>query len=199
MNIQNLTPGGFASNCYLLTKGNDAVLIDCTADPLALRAALGDRTLHAIVLTHGHFDHMLTSAAVKAHFAAPVLLHRADAEFPSDGQKNAYTVFFGSEGNYPPPDRLLDGGEQLHFGTLSLEVIHTPGHTPGCVMYRTGNLLFTGDTLFFGGFGRTDLFGGDAQALRHSLASLERLPNDLQIYPGHGGDATLQAALDYLY
>ena len=199
MNIQNLTPGGFASNCYLLTKGNDALLIDCTTDPQALRAALGERTLHAILLTHGHFDHMLSVAAVKRYFNVPVLLHRGDAEFPCDGTKNAYTVFFGTEGTYPHADRLLEGTERLSFGELSLKVLHTPGHTQGCVCYRIDESLFTGDTLFFGGYGRTDLFGGDPAALRRSLGSLEQLPKDLRIYPGHGGDATLQAALDHLY
>ena len=199
VNVQNLTPGGFASNCFLLTKGKDALLIDCTVDPHTLRTALGERTLHAILLTHGHFDHMLSVAAVKAQFDLPVLLHRGDAEFPADGEKNAYSLFFGSAKAYPTPDRLLEQGELLQFGELTLEVLHVPGHTPGCVCYRIDDLLFTGDTLFFGGYGRTDLFGGDEAALRRSLASLERLPKDLRIYPGHGGDATLQAALDYLY
>ena len=72
MQIQNLCPGGFASNCYLLTEGDDAVLIDCTVDKCTLQAALGSKRLHAILLTHAHFDHMLSAAAVKAHFSVPI-------------------------------------------------------------------------------------------------------------------------------
>ncbi len=199
MELQNLTPGGFAANCYLLREGNDAVLIDCTVDPRTLKEALEGSVLRAILLTHGHFDHMLTTPAVRAAFSAPILLHEGDANFPTDSQKNAYATFFGSDATYLPPDRLLTGGECLQLGALSIQVIHTPGHTPGGVLYRTGDLLFTGDTIFAHGYGRTDLFGGDGQALRRSLRSLQALPQALHIYPGHGPDRTLQAALASLF
>ena len=199
MQIQNLYPGGIASNCYLVSEGTDAVLIDCSARPQEIEDALAGATLHAILLTHGHFDHMLTAAHVAAHFGVPLYLHQDDADLPPDGEKNAYAVFFGCNKGYPAPDHTLAGGEHLCFGALSLDVLHTPGHTKGCVLYRAGEALFTGDTLFDGGYGRTDLYGGDENALSHSLHSLRALPPSLRIYPGHGGDTTLGAALQKLF
>ncbi len=199
MDIQNLSPGGFASNCYLLSVGQDAVLIDCTVDVPTLRAALCTRTLHAILLTHGHFDHMLSVSAVKAAFDVPILLHKGDAELPADGEKNAYAVFFGSDAAYPDADRLIQDGEHLTFGALDLEVLHTPGHTQGCVCYRAARALFTGDTVFARGFGRTDLYGGQSSLLFRSLRALCDLPQALRIYPGHGTTAPLGAALNQLF
>lgn len=199
MKIRNLSPGGFASNCYLLQKGQDAVLIDCTASEQKIKDALGDAKLHAVLLTHGHFDHMLTAARVASAFGVPIYLHRDDAELPADGNKNAYTVFFGGDQVYPSPDILLSDNDRLCFGSLSLDVLHTPGHTRGCVMFRTEDALFTGDTLFDGGFGRTDLYGGNETALFASLRALRALPESLRIYPGHGGDAPLGTALRKLF
>lgn len=199
MEIRNLTPGGFASNCYLVREGSDAVLIDCTADPREVEAALEGATLHAILLTHGHFDHMLSTARMKARFGVPILLHGDDADLPSDGEKNAHALFFGSDVAYLDADRSLEDGEQLRFGALTLTVRHTPGHTRGCVMYRARDALFTGDTIFAAGYGRTDLYGGNAAVLRATLGALDTLPEGLRIYPGHGGTATLKEALNRLF
>ena len=199
MDILNLTPGGFASNCYLVKCGNDAVLIDCTADAHRVSEALGDAKLHAILLTHGHFDHMLTVSRMQRELSAPLYLHARDAEFPTDARKNAFAAFFPQDVTYPPADHLLCGGECLTFGTLSVHVTHVPGHTGGCVLYRIGEALFTGDTIFSAGFGRTDLYGGDEVALRTSLALLHTLPPTLTIYPGHGESALLGDALDRLF
>ncbi len=199
MEICTLFPGGFAANTYLVRRGKDAVLIDCTAPVTELRAALGDATLHAILLTHGHFDHLLTLDAVSKQTGAPVYLHEGDAELPLDGTKNAHAVFFGRDAVYQAPDRSLAHGEHLTFGALTLDVISTPGHTRGSVLYRTDDALFTGDTVFAAGYGRTDLYGGDPAALLASLRSLESLPQALRIYPGHGESATLGEALDRLF
>lgn len=101
MDILNLTPGGFASNCYLVKCGNDAVLIDCTADAHRVSEALGDAKLHAILLTHGHFDHMLTVSRIQRELSAPLYLHARDAEFPTDARKNAFAAFFPQDVTYP--------------------------------------------------------------------------------------------------
>ena len=196
MEIKALTPGGFAANCYLVSEGEDAVLIDCTAPLSDVRDALGTKKLHAILLTHGHFDHMLTADAVRTRFDVPLYLHEADADCPADGQKNAYAVFFGMDRAYGAPSHTLKHADSLVFGALTLTVSHVPGHTRGCVTYRVGDALFTGDTLFAAGVGRTDLYGGDTDKLLHSLRRLADLPRTLRIYPGHGEDATLGAALD---
>ncbi len=199
MEIRTLFPGGFAANTYLVREDKDAVLIDCTAPVAEIRAALCDATLHAILLTHGHFDHLLTLDAVSAETGVPVCLHESDAELPPDGTKNAYAIFFGRNAVYRAPDRLLTHGEHLAFGALTFDVISTPGHTRGSVLYRMGNALFTGDTVFAAGYGRTDFYGGDPAALLASLRSLEGLPRTLRIYPGHGEGATLGEALDRLF
>ena len=128
----------------------------------------------------------------------PVPLPRSTANAFGDGRKNAYAIFFGTEHAYPAPDRLLEGGETLDWGALTVKVLATPGHTRGSAVYLVGDVAFTGDTLFAEGFGRFDLYGGDATALAQSLSDLATLPRDTVIYPGHGDKATLGAALDSL-
>ncbi|MBQ3483782.1 MAG: MBL fold metallo-hydrolase [Clostridia bacterium] len=205
MEIQNLYPGGFASNCYLVRKGTDAVLIDATADPETVQRALAKTgaTLHAILLTHGHFDHMETAAALRTAFGVPLLLAAPDRDFPADAKKNAHALFFGEDHAYPTPDRTLFDGEVLTFGSITLTVRATPGHTPGSVFYLTEDanapIAFSGDTVFAEGFGRCDLWGGDSAAMRRTLNALRALPRKTRIYPGHGEGGTLGTALDLLF
>lgn len=201
MQIENLTPGGFASNCYLVTEGKTAILIDCTCATDTLLAALAKRgaTLSAVLLTHGHFDHMLTAAEIKAATGAPICLAQGDADLPADGNKNAFATFFGFDRTYPDPDRLLADGERLTFGGITLSVMATPGHTRGSVLYLGEGLAFTGDTIFAAGYGRYDLYGGDPATLARSLRAIAALPHTLRIYPGHGEDTTLGKALDALH
>ena len=113
MTVHNLTPGGYAANCYLLTEGDTAVLIDATASPARVQRVLAESGAHlfAVLLTHGHFDHMLTAKQIKDTFGVPFFLHAADAALPGDGEKNASAVFFGQEMTFPPADRHLSGGE----------------------------------------------------------------------------------------
>jgi len=200
MKIQNLTPGGYAANCYLVSEGTTAVLIDCTANAKVITEALekAGARLAAILLTHGHFDHMLTVEAVKAATGAQIILAEGDGDLPGDAKKNAFSVFFRYEHTYPKPDRLITDGDTLTFGDLTLTVIGTPGHTRGSVVYLMGDIAFTGDTLFASGFGRYDLYGGDVVALQHSLLELEKLPRSTVIYPGHGECAALGEVLDMI-
>ena len=198
MQIKNLYPGSYAANCYLVTEGDTAVLVDCTASVQALTKALGDTGAHlaAILLTHGHFDHMLTLDAVKNATGAPIYLMAGDSDLPGDGQKNAFGVFFGTEQAYPEADRLIEDGEVLTFGALTLRALNTPGHTRGSAVYLVGDVAFTGDTLFNAGVGRCDLYGSDASALMRSLNTIATLSPDTVIYPGHGRSTQLSRALD---
>lgn len=201
MEITDLSPGGFACACYLLCEGTDAVLIDCSPTPEAVEAALDKQgaRLAAILCTHGHFDHILTADALRDHFKVPLFLHEADAEMPADNEKNAFSVFFGDSAFHArPADRLFKDQNVLRFGALSCTVMHTPGHSRGSSVFLFDNVAFTGDTLFTGGWGRTDLYGGDALTLRHSLQRLSDLTPDIRIYPGHGGPSTLKYALDLI-
>lgn len=197
LQLQVFAPGGYAANCYLLTKADTAVLIDATADCAHVKRALLETgaKLAAILLTHGHFDHMLRAKELVAAFAVPLFLHASDAACPGDGEQNASAFFFKAPMVFAPADRLLCGGEALCFGSLSLRALHTPGHTAGSLTYLCGDLAFTGDTLFARGYGRTDLPGGDPAALQRSLTKLATLPSDTRIYPGHGNDAALADAL----
>ena len=200
MRIYDLSPGGFAANTYLVTKGDTAVLIDCASPAQTVLDALkkSETALKAILLTHGHFDHMLTVADVKTATGAPLYLASGDADLPADGEKNAYSLFFGTSRSYPDADRLFDDGDGLEFGELSFKIISTPGHTRGSSVFLIGDVLFTGDTLFSAGYGRCDLYGGDMSALIASLKKLSALPHDLKIYPGHDRTDTLGNAIQNL-
>ncbi|MBQ9097818.1 MAG: MBL fold metallo-hydrolase [Clostridia bacterium] len=197
MEISEIGPGGFASSCYLVTQGRDAVLIDCSAPVSVIEQALQKQnaTLHGVICTHGHFDHVLTVDEVRAQFGVPLYLHRNDAELLSDGHKNAFSTFFGIDRTWMPAERLFSEGDTLTLGSLSFTVLHTPGHTPGSSILLAEQVAFTGDTLFVGGVGRTDLYGGDQEQLLASLKRLSSLPGTLTVYPGHGACGPLSLAL----
>ncbi|MBQ8356842.1 MAG: MBL fold metallo-hydrolase [Clostridia bacterium] len=201
MEIKDLSPGGFACACYLVCEGKDAVLIDCSAPVASVTAALAEHgaRLRALLCTHGHFDHLLTADALRNTFGVPLFVHESDAEMLSDGQKNAYATFFGHDRTWFPAQQTFKDGAVLTFGSLRFEVMHTPGHSKGSSVFLCGDVAFTGDTLFADSYGRTDLYGGDPTALRHSLQRLSALAPDLHIYPGHGSHTTLHEAMERLF
>ena len=199
MEIQNLYPGSWGSNCYLLTAGGHAALVDPSADAETLINAIREHNavLDLILLTHGHFDHIISIDTLRKFTDAPVMSHADDAEMLLDARKNAFYTFFRMERTYRAADRLLQNGETLLLGDQTIEVMHTPGHSKGSVCYLcNGEFFLTGDTLFDEGYGRCDLWGGNAQQLAASLASLRQYPQQLPIYPGHGAPARLGIALD---
>ena len=199
MEIRNLYPGALASNCYLLTVGNQAIVVDPSAPVAEILLALreSDLTLSMILLTHGHFDHLFSLQDLRKATGAPVLIHEKDADLPDDPEKNMFLRLFGMPRRFGAPDQVLKSGEELSLGGEPIRVIHTPGHTAGSVCYLcNGEFLLTGDTLFADSYGRTDLYSGDEEALFDSLHRLRALPPDLRIYPGHGEPALLGQALD---
>ena len=203
MEIYNLFPGSFGSNCYLLVSGNQAAVVDpsAAADTILKKVAEKGASLQYILLTHGHFDHICSLDTLREKTGVPAYVHKGDADMPANSHKNAFSVFFGQERSYRAPEKTLVEGDVLTLGEEHIRVLHTPGHTEGSVCYLCGDsILITGDTLFDRGFGRYDLYGGDPSKLRRSLQRLSTLDPSLIIYAGHGcptdlGDAVANCAL----
>ena len=200
MKIINFYSSGFESNSYLLISGLEAVLIDAGVPTKKVLDTLENEgaKLKYILLTHGHFDHTITADKLRDATGARLAIHEDDDEMLSDAEKSALALFFGRHDTVRPSDLTLKDGDRLGFGADELTIIHTPGHSKGSVCCQIGNSLFTGDTLFNGGYGRYDLHGGDFNTLCASLAKLKELDGELDIYPGHGDSAKLSKALNYL-
>lgn len=200
MQIKNLFPGSFGSNCYIVSDSSHAAVIDPSASVSGILNYLKENnlTLDYIILTHGHFDHMLSLDGLKEATGAYAYIHRDDAENLTDGKKNAFSLFFGQDRAFSPCEKILLHGDTLPLGNSQLEIIHTPGHTKGCICIKADDALFTGDTIFSDSYGRCDLYGGSYSTLRSSLSYLREYGKNknLKIYPGHGGTANLQNALD---
>lgn len=186
MNIKAMQVGPIGTNCYLLEDEStrQAAVIDPGGDAPRLLAALKGLDVRRILLTHGHYDH--TGAAAELASALPqaeVYIHERDYRdvdpglFPLRTQLSAVN-FYGE-------------GDRLPLGELTLEVLHTPGHSQGSVTLRCGDVLFCGDTLFAGSCGRTDFPGGDTAKILASLRRLGELEGNLQVLPGHMESSTL--------
>lgn len=180
-----LSTSSYSANVYLLPE--ERVLVDAGisgSDTLAaLSRFMSPEELEWVVLTHAHYDHSGGVVEVVERSGARVAVHREDAPLLCDNQ-GSVAVMFGAVAPVVEVDRLLVDGDVI----CGLEVIHTPGHTPGgiCLYHRESKVLFSGDTVFGGGgVGRVDLFGGDATALVHSLERLVGLEVEV-VYPGHG-------------
>ncbi len=200
MKIIHICPLSWGSNCYLLVSGNEAFVIDPSpsADAIIKHATDAYATIKAILLTHGHFDHVLSAEMLHEKTGAPVLIHRGDGDMLTDSDKNAHRLFFGKDRTFGAADRLLDDGETLTLGNESIRVMSTPGHSLGSCCFVTDDFIITGDTIFAEGYGRVDLYGGNMQTLISSLRALAKLPRNLVIYPGHGDSSTLGDALSKL-
>jgi len=200
MQIINLFPGSYNSNCYILVHNGQALVIDPSASAKAIleRVQKEGAELTGILLTHGHFDHIVSIDTLRRACPVPLMIHKEDAEMLADGTKNAFTFFFGMAISYLPAERLPEGGDKINLGGMEIEVIHLPGHSKGSVCYYIPGerTMFTGDLLFAQGYGRADLHGGNAFTLRTSLCALRQYPKNVTIYPGHGEPSLLGRALD---
>ena len=201
MQVKAFYSGGFAAVSYLLTDdtGEYGVLIDpaVSYEEVMMRTVPMPK-ITALLLTHGHFDHMLTLAAWKKKTGAPICVTAEDAPALTDARLNCNRMFFGTDETYPPADRLLDEGDTVTFGDESLTAMKTPGHTPGSCVFIGKRDIFTGDTMMTdGAYGRYDLPGGSAEALYASLLRLASLDGDYVIHPGHGREGTLKEEKNY--
>lgn len=192
MEIRAIHLGLIKTNCYLISTDKAAVVIDpgfkteITAD--FLKANGGKARM--ILITHAHFDHIGGAEALRNETGAEIGIGELDAPALRDTELNLSDKFHAHIAPFSA-DRTFCDGEKFSVGDIDFEVILTPGHTVGGVCYLSGESLFSGDTLFAGAVGRTDMPGGSLKALKKSLKRLIALPNETKVYPGHGDFTTV--------
>ena len=200
--FEHLVVGPLQCNCYIVgdPETREAIVIDPGDDADRLAASLANRelTVTAIVATHAHFDHIVAAERLRALTGAPFYLHAEDKPLLGWMQESG-RLFLGMD--LPPPpevDTEAREGDRLIAGSVGLEIVHTPGHSPGSISLVADEGVFSGDTLFAGSIGRTDLPGGDMRALLDAVRDkLFRLDQDLTVYPGHGPSTTLAAEREH--
>ena len=194
LKCEKIVVGPFEVNCWVLAGTNgDAIVIDPGADAEAIQRHIVRRKLRvtAYICTHGHMDHVSALAAMERMYPAPAAMHPEDARW-------AFTSANSMGPDYPTPDqaaieRPIREGSTFTDAGITWTVIETPGHTPGgvCIHVPEALTIFTGDTLFAGSVGRTDLPGGNSRAMSASLKRLAGLPDKPAVCPGHGPETTI--------
>jgi len=197
IHVERIAVGELQTNAYIVfsEKSLACLIVDPGAEPerIIRFVKTGRLKPEGIILTHGHADHCGGVRELLAAWPMTLMVHRLDRDLRSPLNRE----LGGSLGlPIPPdPDRLLENGEIVSVAEISIAVVHTPGHTPGSVVLAMDRRLFTGDTLFQGSAGRTDLPGGDEDELQRSLRLISRFPPDTLLFPGHGEMTTLEEEL----
>lgn len=196
MQIIKLVMGPVEANCYIvyIEGQEEAIVIDPGSyeiSPIIEKLNEKGLSLRAIFLTHGHFDHILGVDKLREETGAKVHIHLGDKDCLTDESKNLST-YMGGGYSFAPADVILKDSDKITIGQMEINVIHTPGHTPGGVSYLINGVLFTGDTLFAGSVGRTDLPMGSYETLMKSIEKrILVLDPAMKIYPGHNEDSTI--------
>ena len=196
MKYELVIVGALETNCYLVycEETRACAVIDPGADPEKIISAIADLELKPVIVlnTHGHVDHIGGNSDIVRKYAVPLAMHAADAGMLQVSDYIEFSLLLGAK-NSPAPDRLLAEGDEVAFGRASLRVIHIPGHTPGSIGFVAGGVLFSGDTLFCGGVGKTDLPGGSWKDLERSIRErILTLPEETIVLPGHGPWTTVE-------
>ena len=190
MILETVAVGAYQANCYVLAQkdGSKAIIIDPGAEYSKIKKVIDKHKLtpKMIINTHGHIDHI----GANDQFGLSVYIHEDDADFLADSKKNMSALL-----NLPSLSKTeiktLKDKDKIGVDNLTLEVMHTPGHTPGCICLKKDDVLFTGDTLFAGGIGRTDFPYACEEKMIESLKKLMSLADNIKIFPGHGPSSTI--------
>lgn len=196
MIIKRIPAGIYAANCYVLysEKENEGIIVDPGGDVDDILKYVNDNNIeiNSIVLTHGHGDHIAGANELKEELDVNLLVHEADVDLLKSGDMNLSSIM--AIGSIElTADELLTDGDTIEFGDEKVTVLHTPGHTLGGICLLSGKYLISGDTLFKGSIGRTDLEGGNYETIINSIREkLLVLPGDTIVYPGHGPETTIE-------
>lgn len=184
--------GSMDNNCSLIIdeKTNQSALVDCNEFSQKMIDMIGDTDLKYILLTHGHFDHIIGVKSVKEKYGAQVVISKED-EPMLNSSKLSLAVFCNAPQNNVDADIIVKDGDEITLGEIKIKIMATPGHTSGSVCYIAENCIFSGDTLFYCSCGRTDFPSGSPEQMMSSLQKLKALDGDYKVYTGHNNLTTL--------
>lgn len=198
MLIDKVVVGPLQTNCYIVIceETKEAAIIDPGDEAARIAAVLGyhGAFVKCIIATHGHFDHVMAVGGLKERYLVPFMVGKMEQEVIRQAKHQA--LFFGFiASDVPQPDELLEDGQEVEVGKVKLKVIEAPGHSPGHIALYVEGHLFSGDTFFENGIGRTDFPGGSYEELMKTVRErILSLPLDTVIHPGHGGEFTISQA-----
>lgn len=193
MKIEVLKVGPVLTNCYrVIGKDKSAAVIDpgyFTEEVMAW-ANESEFPIRAILLTHGHFDHIAGLSKLQEMTGATVYIHQDDVEMLTDPEKNA-SKLCGCQVSYNGSVTPLKDGEIVSVGDMNFQLLHTPGHTKGSSIYLIDDVIFSGDTIFYREIGRCDCYGGSLETMFSSLRKVAKIEGEHKIFPGHGEETDL--------
>lgn len=196
MNISVFPLGMLQTNCYVLeSKNGNGIVIDPGENAHAIMSFIKDNSINLcyILLTHGHFDHIAGVDLLKDNTKAKTYIHGGDVDIFTNPACSG-TILFDDFSNYShtDPDNILIDGDIINLDDISLKVMHTKGHTKGSVLFIGKEIIFSGDTLFEGTVGRTDLYGGSMEEMKESIEKIKKLDDSYTVLPGHGNSTTIK-------
>lgn len=194
MEIKRIVVGAFQTNCYLLKKENHCIIIDPAKKGEKIASFIDvNEKVDAILLTHGHFDHIGAVDELVALYDCPVYVNEEDRNLIRDSRSNTMA---GMHAKVISDVKIFKEGE-LNIGPFHFEVTFAPGHTPGSTLLQCEDDLFSGDVLFYESIGRTDLDGGNNSQMRATIQMLKQFNPNIKVYPGHGELTTIEHELQY--